>query len=100
MIDRIEELLKVADPEGENYKKLLKIAERYENSVFPSYADIMFVNEMNELVDNIECEHVRHDGMCLVKNKDCDHKKRYKKCYLYDPVKPNVKGRPLKDVGF
>ena len=101
LLETLDGLLKVADPEGRNYVRLLKIRDQVTRNVMIGPKALRFVERMVQRVsDNVECRNVLRDGQCrLPRIPDCDHTENYKECPHYDPARPGARGNLLQPEG-
>ena len=88
----IDMLLQYADPEGDVHEKLVKAREKISRGVVPGVKTVALITKLRTRMDNIECRHLRYDGMCLKLHKKCDHRDKFRACLRYEAPKPSVRG--------
>jgi hypothetical protein len=66
LLDVIESLLArpELDPEGENAKRLRKMAKQINENVYLTPPDVRFINKCLATLDNIECSALDHYARC------------------------------------
>lgn len=92
-------LIKNADPQGLNHKKLVRIYGQVKRNVFIGPSARAFIAKCVAKFDNIECDHLREgDGRCkIIKGApQCTHKERYELCGKYKQAKELIKGNPIR----
>lgn len=105
--DTIEMLLQHADPAGQNHPKLLHIKGMIGRNIMIGPNLRAFVNSLVEQMDQIECDGIRHDGLCSrIRGKgQCDHLAKDVdgskiRCRHYKAARPQTKGNPVQLGGF
>jgi hypothetical protein len=94
--DTILGLLPHADPEGEVHATLTKILDQVNRGVLVGPGSRRFLARLVAMVDNIECRHLRHDGMCPKIGRTCKHTEDYRRCHLYEePPPPKPGANPI-----
>lgn len=68
MIDTIDRLLAVADPDGEPARLLKKWRGQLERHVMLGPGPISYINGLLRRLDNPECRWLTNDGRCLGRN--------------------------------
>ncbi len=104
--DTIEVLIKHADPDGNNHRKLLHIKGMMSRNVMIGPGLRSFVADLMEQLDKIECRHIRYDGVCVrIRDKgQCDHLQVHHfaevRCNSYEAARPQTKGDAVQLGGF
>jgi hypothetical protein len=83
ILERVDAILRYADPNGLTYAKLKRLRQSIVENVFLSPADRKYLQVLQDKIDNIECEHFTRRGGCKVKKGPCVHRKRFCACSLY-----------------
>jgi len=105
--DTVEMLMQHADPSGDNHRRLLHIKGMMARNVMVGPNLRSFVAGLVEKMDKIECEHMRHDGICVAirRKGKCDHLNKDAtgaeiRCRSYKAARPQIKGNPVQLGGF
>lgn len=98
--DTIIGLLKYADPEGEVHEELVAMLDKVERGVMLGPKSRRLLMKLTEMVDNIECRHLRHDGLCPKVKRSCPFKKDYARCHMFEvPPRPKPGTNPIAPGG-
>ena len=100
LIDTLDELIGLADPEGVNYGRLMKLRDSVARNVMIGPSARRFIQELVQRKDNIECRYLRSGGDCGVPGiQECAHTEWFRACHEYRPAYPSLRGDPLAAVG-
>lgn len=89
LLENIARAMEYADPEGANYAKLVKLRDCVERNVMLGPGAIQFIARLLEMQDNVECQHLRRNGSCMMPEiAYCDHTERYRRCPYYLRQRP------------
>ena len=98
MEEMVDFLIQNADPEGPNYKKLIKIRDQVARNIMIGPSARAFIRKCISKFDNIGCVHINRSGRCMkIKGAPiCRYKSRYSECAKYAQEKNIIKGSPIK----
>jgi hypothetical protein len=90
VIEIIDQLLAVADPEGENATRLRRWRADIEAGIFLGPGPRSYIQKLVTAIDNIECRWLDSTGVCvsIYAGAHCTHAKpggHYAKCHGFMP---------------
>ena len=100
IVETLTLLMEVSDPEGPTYQKLERLRATAARGVVLGPKSMRYIHQLIQRTDNIECAHVRRDGLCSRPGKGvCPHRKLYRQCHLFEAARPSLRGSPLGPLG-
>jgi hypothetical protein len=96
--DQIAGLLKLADPRGEAYARLNKLADLVDRRVMLNLDDRKFLQELVEIRYGAPCTHLITADVprCAARgHKPCDHTAQPRACPLYEAQRGTAVRNPL-----
>lgn len=84
MIDLIDSLLAVANPEGETAARLRRYRSQIENNVMLGTGVRAWLQSLVAKLDNVECGHLLRDGKCRARHgAACQYLVAFRRCPTY-----------------
>ena len=95
--ETLEKLIRHADPMGENYERLKHYLKLVRNKVMLGPHARGYIHKLHEMLNEIECEHLAHDGKCRkLRGKQCPYATGgYEQCQHYERARPATKHHEL-----